>query len=139
VDKEEQVQELTQLLTQKHFQFEQSKDDLEFKIQFWKQKQMDTSEQLVQQQETVAQLLVNSSSSSSSSHSASLEDSQHQQQHQQQQHQQIKQLETVLDQVPCTSLLHKIQALVDMVEQTKKENERLKKEKLAFMTRQNRR
>jgi hypothetical protein len=133
VDKEEQVQELSQLLTQKH---------LEFKIQFWKQKQMDTSEQLVQQQETVAQLqssqlLVsnnNTTTSSSTSHSASLDDSQ--EHHQQQQ---IRQLETVLDEVPCTSLLHKIQALVDMVEQTKEENEQLKKEKLALMTRQARR
>jgi hypothetical protein len=142
VDKEEQVQELSQLLTQKHFEFEQSKDDLEFKIQFWKQKQMDTSEQLVQQQETVAQLqssqlLVsnnNTTTSSRTSHSASLDDSQ--EHHQQQQ---IRQLETVLDEVPCTSLLHKIQALVDMVEQTKEENEQLKKEKLALMTRQARR
>lgn len=135
VEREEQVQTASKELETQRLQDRQTKEDLEFKIQFWKQKQLDTNEKLVEQEQSVAQLkshfttVVPVLQQDLDVAKQELHDSQGQ----------VTHLEDLLEEVTNISLLEKIQSLVQMVEQTKTENERLKKEKLALMTRQARR
>eukprot|EP00980_Cylindrotheca_fusiformis_P023571 scaffold10626_cov112-Cylindrotheca_fusiformis.AAC.2 len=120
---EDQLEETTCQLVETEEQIltlNETKEDLEFKIQFWKQKHSETNQALMEHEQKAEQF--------KTSHfvpmqrelletKQELENSQAQ----------VTKLQTLLHETDSATLLEKIQTLVAMVEQTRLENERLKK------------